>query len=93
MLAVLIDDTASMKIPDVTGDGKTTRLDAARTLLTTSSDDLLRKLEWIHTLRLYKFDNNATPFGPTQPATLGRREGRARPSNSMTKLNAGAGRA
>src|SRR5258708_15253823 len=70
VLAVLVDDTASMKIPDVNGDGKTTRLDAARNLLLASSDDVLRKLEKIHTLRFYKFDSNATPIGPTQPIAL-----------------------
>jgi uncharacterized membrane protein len=70
VLAVLIDDTASMKIPDVTGDNKTTRLDAARDLLLSSSDATLRKLERIHTLRFYKFDSNATPIGPTQGATI-----------------------
>jgi uncharacterized membrane protein len=71
VLAVMVDDTASMKVPDVSSDGKTTRLDAARNLLTSSNDDLLRKLEWLHTLRFYKFDNNASPFGPTQPGMLG----------------------
>jgi uncharacterized membrane protein len=70
VLAVLIDDTASMKIPDVTGDDKTTRLDAARNLLLASSDETLLKLEKVHTLRFYKFDSNATPIGPTQSAAL-----------------------
>jgi uncharacterized membrane protein len=54
----------------VTGDTKTTRLDAARNLLLGSSDQTLRKLEKVHTLRFYKFDNNATPIGPTQAATV-----------------------
>jgi uncharacterized membrane protein len=67
VLAVLVDDTASMKIPDVNGDGRTTRLDAARNLLFASSDQLLRKLENTHTLHFYKFDSNATPIGPAQP--------------------------
>ena len=71
VLAVMVDDTASMKVPDVNGDHQTTRLDAARSLFTRSNGELLRKLERIHTLRLYKFDNNATPFGPTQPALAG----------------------
>src|SRR5437588_871179 len=30
VLAVLVDDTGSMKVPDATADGKTTRIDAAR---------------------------------------------------------------
>lgn len=71
VLAVLVDDTGSMKVPDATGDGKTTRFDAAKNLLTGAKDDLLRKLEWLHTVRFYKFDHNAAPFGPTQPGTLG----------------------
>src|SRR5579863_4708382 len=71
VLAVMLDDTASMKVPDASSDGKTTRFDAARNLLTNSNDELLRKLEWLHTLRFYKFDNNAAPFGPTQPGPLG----------------------
>jgi len=71
VLAVVFDDSASMKIPDVNGDQRTTRLEAARDLLTTSNDQLLRKLERLHTLRFYKFDSNALPFGPTQPLPLG----------------------
>ena len=66
VLAVLLDDTASMKIPDVSNDNQVTRLDAARNLLLASSDEELQKLERIHTLRFYKFDSNATPIGPTQ---------------------------
>ncbi|HSU66067.1 MAG TPA: hypothetical protein VLJ39_04315 [Tepidisphaeraceae bacterium] len=70
VLAVLIDDTASMKIPDVTGDNRTTRLDAARNLLLASNDQTLQKLERTHTLRFYTFDSNATPIGPSQPITF-----------------------
>ena len=70
VLAVLIDDTASMKIPDVNGDNKTTRLDAARNLLLSSSDETLKKLERTHLLRFYRFDNHATPIGPTQAVTF-----------------------
>jgi len=90
VLAVLIDDTASMKVPDATGDGKTTRIDAARQLLTKSSDDLLRKLEWLHTLRLYKFDHNASPFGPTQQLSLGAGQDEAA-AQFNDKLNAALG--
>ena len=72
VLAVLMDDTGSMKVPDASADGRTARMDAMRSLFTTSNSDLLRKLEWLHSLRFYKFDQNASPFGPTQPGQLGK---------------------
>ncbi|HEY8746626.1 MAG TPA: hypothetical protein VIM11_01540 [Tepidisphaeraceae bacterium] len=72
ILAVLVDDTGSMKVPDASADGRTSRIDAARNLLTGSNNDLLRKLEWLHSLRFYKFDQNASPFGPSQPGQLGK---------------------
>ena len=70
VLAVMFDDTASMKIPDVTGDNTTTRLDAARNLLLSSGDENLRKLERIHALRFYTFDSAAVPIGPTQTTPI-----------------------
>jgi len=72
VLAVLMDDTGSMKVPDASADGRTARIDAARNILTSNNNDLLRKLEWLHSLRFYKFDQNASPFGPPQPGQFGK---------------------
>jgi uncharacterized membrane protein len=57
VVAILIDDSLSMKIPDVPGpDGKSqTRLDAIINLLTGHDAELLRKLAAVHTLRIYDF--------------------------------------
>lgn len=82
VMAVLMDDSASMRIKDVSGagvreaqpGGGPTRLDAARGLLTASDDALLKRLERVHTLRFYRFDRNAYPVGPTQTTTLTAKE-------------------
>ena len=68
VVAVLLDDSASMRIHDVSGDVGPTRLDAARDLLTASDQALLKKLEKIHTLRFYRFDRSAFSIGSTQGA-------------------------
>jgi uncharacterized membrane protein len=89
VLAVLIDDTASMKIPDVTGDNKTTRLDEARNLLLSSSDETLQKLERVHTLRFYKFDSNASQIGPTQPVPFKRADEKEKAAEDQFNVQLG----
>jgi uncharacterized membrane protein len=74
VVAVLVDDSASMRIKDVSGDGGPTRLDAARDLLTASDQALLKRLERVHSLRFYRFDRNAYSVGPTQMAALTNKE-------------------
>jgi uncharacterized membrane protein len=57
VLAVLVDDSISMKVKDVTGpDGKPrARLDAIINLLAGDNAQLLRKLSAIHNIKLYDF--------------------------------------
>lgn len=67
VLAVVVDDTGSMETKDISGTDGPTRLRAAVDLFTRSNQALLAKLEKVHTLRFYRFDQNASPIGPTQP--------------------------
>lgn len=88
VVAVLIDDSASMSIKDVSGDGGPTRLDAARQLLTASDQALLNRLQKRHTLRFYRFDRNAYPVGPTQAVALTDKDIAARPDANAPVVNA-----
>ncbi|MDP9172391.1 MAG: glutamine amidotransferase [Planctomycetota bacterium] len=58
VLAVLVDDSISMKVKDVAGpDGKPrARLDAIIDLLAGRDAELLRKLSSVHTVRIYDFN-------------------------------------
>ena len=69
VVAVVLDDTASMDTKDINGTAGPSRLEAAVSLLSASDQALLRKLERVHTLRFYRFDQNASPIGPSQPPT------------------------
>jgi uncharacterized membrane protein len=68
VLAVLIDDSGSMRVPDA-GDAAhpQTRLSAVQSLLTSGNGSVLKELAEKHNLRLYKFDNNATPIAGIEP--------------------------
>jgi uncharacterized membrane protein len=61
VLAILIDDSLSMKVPDVkAADGKPVgRLDSTFDLLTDSDADLLRRLAKTHDIHLYDFSRGA----------------------------------
>jgi uncharacterized membrane protein len=61
VMAFLIDDSLSMKVPDaVSPDGKPRgRLDAVIDLLTGSDGQLLRRLSSVHDLRVYDFSRGA----------------------------------
>ena len=64
VVAVLIDDTLSMSVPDVTlakGSPPVTRLAAAQDLLTGQQAKLLRDLGKIHDLEIYRFGEDAEP--------------------------------
>jgi uncharacterized membrane protein len=65
VLAVLIDDSLSMKVPDaVAADGKPgQRLDAVIDLLTGSDGQLLRRLSSVHDVRIYDFSRGAKQIG------------------------------
>src|SRR5208283_490500 len=61
VVAILVDDSISMKIKDVTGaDGQTrSRLDSVVNLLGGAEGQLLKKLAAVHTVRLYEFSRGA----------------------------------
>ncbi len=67
VLAVMIDDSVSMRVKDVdpkdTSDTSPTRLQAAIELLNGKDQTLLKELGKKHQLRLYKFDKDARPLG------------------------------
>ena len=62
VLAVLIDDSVSMRVPDVETDGgkRETRLAAAAKLLGDDDAKLLRDLAAVHQLRFFRFARDAT---------------------------------
>jgi uncharacterized membrane protein len=68
VLAVMIDDSISMRVGDValassaTTQPGTSRLDGARSLLTGSNNKLLADLAAVHRLRFYRFSNDAQPI-------------------------------
>jgi uncharacterized membrane protein len=65
VLAVMIDDSVSMRVRDVVatqGAEPQARLDAAISLLSSQDQELLRKLAQLHELRLYTFDRDAQPL-------------------------------
>jgi uncharacterized membrane protein len=65
-VAVLVDDSLSMKVRDVNagpaGSGLT-RLEAAVDLLTGEDQALIKRLAKVHSLRFYSFDRNARAIG------------------------------
>src|SRR4051812_6382485 len=69
VVAVLIDDSLSMRIRDVGTDAKAeSRLAGAVNLLTDEDQKLIKELGKVHQLRYYKFDASASPITPsTQP--------------------------
>ena len=78
VLAVLVDDSMSMRIRDASaGADPKSRLDAAIDLFNGANRQLLRDLAKVHTLRFYRFDTNQSPIlpppstQPSQPAPQG----------------------
>ncbi|MDB5300484.1 MAG: hypothetical protein JWO87_2147 [Phycisphaerales bacterium] len=66
VVAVLVDDSLSMKVRDVsTGQATSgpTRLEAAVDLLTGEDQALIKRLAKVHSLRFYSFDRNARALG------------------------------
>ncbi len=69
VVAVLIDDSISMRVPDAGPDESgITRLEAVRHLLSAPDQALLEKLAEQHTVRLYRFSGDAQPLAPEQLA-------------------------
>ena len=68
VLAILLDDSASMKVKDaVNSDGKPSgRLDATVDLLTANDGDLLRKLAATHDVHIYDFSRGARQVASVQ---------------------------
>jgi uncharacterized membrane protein len=72
VLAILVDDSISMRVRDAAIGDQTTpqsRLEAATELLTGADQKLIRDLAKIHQLRFYRFDSSATPLGADAPST------------------------
>ncbi|MDB5293945.1 MAG: von Willebrand factor type domain protein, partial [Phycisphaerales bacterium] len=66
VVAVLVDDSLSMKVRDVNIGQATsgpTRLEAAVDLLTGEDQALIKRLAKVHSLRFYSFDRNARALG------------------------------
>jgi len=67
-VAVLVDDSSSMRVPDVGNkNDPQARLSAVQNLLAGHDGDLLRTLSKKHNIRLYRFDRDATPVGEVLP--------------------------
>ncbi|HMB96045.1 MAG TPA: glutamine amidotransferase, partial [Tepidisphaeraceae bacterium] len=90
VLAVLVDDSISMRVNDATIDPTAkpqARLAAAVSLLTDEDQKLIRDLGKTHTLRFYKFDSTATPLSPTtQPFSGGPQDRASNDSDSLKNL-------
>ncbi len=64
VVAVLLDDSLSMKVQDAAeGPASQSRLSAAIDLLKGNDKELMRKLAKTHTLRCFAFDRGARPLG------------------------------
>jgi uncharacterized membrane protein len=64
VVAVLLDDSMSMKVSDVSAaPGGPSRLEAAVGLLSGDDQKLMRQLARTHTLRFFAFDQSARPIG------------------------------
>src|SRR5829696_4315175 len=71
VLAVMIDDSISMRIRDGGAkDQATSRLDAAIDLLSGADQKLLNDLRKQHLVKLYRFSQDANPIATTQPVAL-----------------------
>lgn len=67
VLAVMIDESISMRVRDAgSADDPRSRLQAAERLLGDREAELLRTLAKKHTLRLYRFDRDATPLAAVE---------------------------
>lgn len=68
VLAIMIDDSISMRVRDGAGeDQSVTRLEAAIELLSGADQKLLNDLRKQHIVRLYRFSQDANPIATTQP--------------------------
>jgi uncharacterized membrane protein len=70
VLALLIDDSISMRVKDVQPAGQDqpqSRMDAVLTLLKSDDQSLLKNLARTHSLRFYRFNRQATPIAAFTP--------------------------
>ncbi len=64
IVAVLVDDSLSMNVPDAEAQRPgSTRMQAALDLLTGDNQTLLKQLARVHQLRFYRFDSDAKDLG------------------------------
>ncbi|MBC7784594.1 MAG: hypothetical protein H7144_12220, partial [Burkholderiales bacterium] len=76
VLAILIDDSLSMRVKDIklSGDERQPRLGAVTTLLTRDSAKLLSDLAKVHQLRIYRFNSDAVAIAGTPGESLAQLE-------------------
>jgi uncharacterized membrane protein len=85
VLAILVDDSSSMRVPDVgSKNDPQSRLGAVQSLLAGENGKLLRTLAKKHILRLYRFDRDATPVAEVLPPP----EGSKNPVNVVPAVSA-----
>jgi uncharacterized membrane protein len=75
VVAVLVDDSVSMRVRDAGGGGDAdgqpvSRLEAVEKLLLPGDKSLLDELKKVHQVRLYRFDRDKEPLAPEQLAKL-----------------------
>ena len=68
VLAVMIDDSSSMRVPDVgSKSDPQPRLSAVQSLFASGHGELLRTLAKKHNIQLYRFDRTAMPMAEVLP--------------------------
>ena len=88
VVAVLLDDSLSMKVQDVSdAPNGPSRLAAAIDLLSGNDKELMRKLAKTHTLRFFAFDRSARPLG-TLPGKSDQAAKNADPSAENSLMDA-----
>jgi uncharacterized membrane protein len=71
VLAIMIDDSISMRVPDAGPAAEPqSRLSAAQALLSDHQGQLLAKLSQTHNVRLYRFDRDALPLTEVEQTNL-----------------------
>ena len=87
VLAVLVDDSSSMRVPDVgPATAPEARLAAVDHALAGDDAALLRTLAKRHDLRLYRFDRDATPLADVRQPAAGHAADVTPATNALAKL-------
>src|SRR4051812_6750004 len=91
VLALLVDDSISMRVKDVQPPGQDqplTRMDAVLNLLKSDDQALVKDLARTHSLRFYRFNRQATPIAAYTPEkTEGADKPEDAPAGSLTSVS------